>query len=246
MANTLKTNCPFTLTEYRALLKLAKSRFPFISYSGYKNYDSFILWRHDVEYNIREMDKLAEINSEEGIKATFFIQLHCNLYNFWEKENIDIFKNWIENGHDIGLHFDCGFYGDEVLKKIEELILKEKIFLENELETTVKSFAYHNPNENTLKYQENYCGLINTYNPDLFNGDVLYVSDSNGRWREKTIRDVLENKNILKVQVNSHDTWWTDERIPQIQKFENAISRHAKEQIEHYRNSSNIVVEDII
>lgn len=246
MANKLNTNCPFTLDEYRALIKLAKQRFKFISYSEYKNHDSFIIWRHDAEYSMREMNNLAIINTDEGIKSTFFVQLHCNYYNLWDKENTDTVRNWIKWGHDIGLHFDPEYYGPNVYQKIEKLISFESKLLEKIFETEITSFAYHNPNLEMLKYNENYCGLINTYNKDFFEGSVTYVSDSNGRWRERTIRDVLEDENIKKVQVNTHDTWWTNERIPQILKLENAFRRNAEEMIKFYRANALAVVDEII
>ncbi|RPI15679.1 MAG: hypothetical protein EHM58_13540 [Ignavibacteriae bacterium] len=246
MAKILKTNCPFTLTEYRALIKLAKKRFPFVSYTDYNNYDKFVIWRHDVEYCTTEMNKLAEINTEEGIKSTFFVQLHCNYYNFWDKANVKIFKSWVEKGHDIGLHFDCGFHGENVFEKIEELIGYEKNILENALETKVQSFAYHNPVPEALRRQDNYAGLINAYNKDLFKSDVMYVSDSNGRWRERTIRDVLEDENIKKAQINTHDTWWVDDRIPQIEKLEKALRKAAEDMITFYKENAKIVVKDII
>lgn len=245
MPKEIKTNCPFTLTEYRNLIKLAKKRFGFISYNEYKEHDKFILWRHDVEYSVDEMNTLAMINTEEGIKSTFFVQLHCIFYNFWDKINTGIFKDWLSCGHDIGLHFDCGYH-DMQFDKIEELISKEKTILEETFGTKIHSFAYHNPNEEILKYRENYSGLVNTYNKDFLGGNITYVSDSNGRWREKTLRDVLEDTNIIKVQANLHDTWWTNERIPQIKKLENALRRSAEEQIRIYKETANIVVEDII
>ena len=245
MPEEIKTNCPFTLTEYRNLIEIAKKRFPFISYKDYKKHDTFILWRHDVEYSVNEMNKLAEINTEEGIKTTFFVQLHCIFYNFWDKNNTGIFKNWLKWGHDIGLHFDCGYH-NSIFNRLEELILKEKAILEDSLETQIYSFAYHNPNPEILKYHHNYGGLINTYNKDFLNSDIIYVSDSNGRWREKTLRGVLEDNKVKKVQSNLHDTWWTNERIPQIKKLENALIKNAEEQIRIYKDTANIVVEDII
>lgn len=246
MAEILKTNCPFTLTEYRALIKLAKERFPFVSFAEYINHNSFVLWRHDVEYSTTEMDKLAEINTEEGIKSTFFVQLHCNFYNFWDNKNVKRFKNWVKNGHDIGLHFDCGFHGDKVFADVEKLIEYEKNIIENTLETKVQSFAYHNPVPETLKLQENYAGLVNAYNKDLFKSDVIYVSDSNGRWREKTIRDVLSDESVMKAQINTHDTWWTNERIPQIEKLENAFRQTGDDMIKLYKDTAIIIVKDII
>jgi hypothetical protein len=246
MPRVLETNCPFTLMEYRQLIGLAKERFPLIGYAEYKQYDSFVIWRHDVEYCVPQMSVLAKIDAEEGIKSTFFVQLHSELYNFWDQDTVSQIRQWVAWGHELGLHFDCGYFGDRVFADIETTLLFEKDLLEEIYGTTIASFSYHNPNSQSLKCQEDYGGLVNAYNKDFFNGPITYVSDSNGRWREKTIRDVLEDASTTKAQINTHDTWWTDERVPQIEKLEAAIMGGAKQKISNYRSYANVVVEDII
>jgi hypothetical protein len=242
----ISTNCPFTLDEYRSLVQLAKRRFPFVHYDEYGSYDSFVLWRHDVEFSVDEMNKLVEIDTEEGISSTLFIQLHWPAYNFWDKEVVNDVKRWITEGHQIGLHFDAGYYGDENLHRFEDLVLREKRIIEDIYQTKIAAAAYHAPSQMALTYQRNFGNLVNAYNKDLFGGNVVYVSDSNGRWREKTVRDVLEDPGVKKVQVNTHDTWWTNERIPQIQKLENAWRRQAEKHIKYYRDMAIVVVEDVI
>lgn len=246
MPRVLETNCPFTLSEYRQLISLAKERFPLIGYAEYKQHDRFVIWRHDVEYCVPEMSVLAKIDAEEGIKSTFFVQLHSELYNFWDQDTVNQIRQWVAWGHELGLHFDCGYFGDEIFAEIEETILFEKKLLEKIYGTVISAFSYHNPNTRSLQYQDNYGGLVNAYNKDFFNGPITYVSDSNGRWREKTIRDVLEDPNTTKAQINTHDTWWTDERISQIEKLEAAIMGGARQKIDNYRGYANVVVEDII
>jgi hypothetical protein len=242
----LETNCPFTLTEYRSLVRLAKERFPVIGYPDYKQHDSFVIWRHDVEYSVSEMSVLAKIDAEEGLKSTFFVQLHSDLYNFWDRNTVEQIGQWVEWGHDLGLHFDCGYHGDDVFADLDGALLFEKSLLEKTFHTSVASFAYHNPNAKSLRHQDDCAGLINAYNKDFFDGDIAYVSDSNGRWRDRTIRDVLEAADTRKAQVNTHDTWWTDERIPQIAKLEAAIMRGAQEKIDNYKAYANVVVSDLI
>jgi len=246
MPGVLKTNCPFTLTEYRQLIRLAKERFPLVGYAEYKQHESFVIWRHDVEYCVPEMSVLAGIDKEEGIKSTFFVQLHSELYNFWDQDTVSQIRQWVAWGHELGLHFDCGYYGSQIFADMEKTILSEKKLLEDIYGARIFSFSYHNPNNESLQYQENYGGLINAYNKDFFCGPITYVSDSNGRWREKTIRDVLEDPGTTRAQVNTHDTWWTDARIPQIEKLEAAIMRGARQKISNYRGYANVVVQDII
>ena len=242
----LPSNCPFTLTEYRELLRLAKRRFPVIGYPEYRQHERFVIWRHDVEYSVPEMSVLARIDAEEGVRSTFFVQLHSEFYHFWERETADHIRQWVAWGHALGLHFDCGYFGDSVFAEIESKILFEKKLLEDTFGTPIESFSYHNPDSRNLRHQTDYGGLVNAYNADFFNGPITYVSDSNGRWRERTVRDVLEDPKTTKAQVNTHDTWWTDERIPQIEKLEAAFLRDARHRIASYRKRANIVVTDVI
>ena len=228
------------------MIRLAKERFPLIGYAEYKQHERFVIWRHDVEYCVPEMSVLAQIDADEGIKSTFFVQLHSELYNFWDADTVRQIKQWVGWGHQLGLHFDCGYYGDEIFERIEETIEFEKNLLEEIYGAQIRSFSYHNPNSESLKYQGDYAGLVNAYNKDFFHGPIAYVSDSNGRWREQTIRDVLTDPRMTKAQVNTHDTWWTDERIPQIQKLEAAILNGARQKITNYRGYANVVVDDII
>ncbi len=243
---TIPCNCPFTLVEYRQLVRMAKQRFPVITYKDYRSHPRFVIWRHDVDLSVEEMHILAGIDTEEGIKSTFFVLLHCDSYNFWDPYVHSRIRQWIEWGHEIGLHFDCGFYGDEAFNRMEELIEFEKAILERVYSTKIHAFSFHDPTERILECQEDYAGLVNTYNRDFFNGPISYVSDSNGRWREKTVRDVLEDPSTTRAQINTHDTWWSDIRIPQVRKLESAFLRAAYERIERYRKCAKVVVEDVI
>ncbi len=228
------------------MIRLAKERFPLIGYAEYKEHERFVIWRHDVEYCVPEMSVLAKIDADEGIKSTLFVQLHSELYNFWDADTVKQIKQWVAWGHELGLHFDCGFHGDEVFDQIEATISFERKLLEEIYGAQILSFSYHNPNSESLRYQDDYAGLVNAYNKDFFHGAITYVSDSNGRWREQTIRDVLTDSRTTKAQINTHDTWWTDERIPQIEKLEAAILKGARQKITNYRGYANVVVEDII
>lgn len=208
--------------------------------------DSFIVWRHDVEYSVSNMHHLVEIDTDEQCVVTLFVQTHSDLYNFWDPETVAFVRQWIKWGHHIGLHFDCAYYGLQGLERLEELIGFEGGLLERIYDTEISAFSFHNPHGVILQYRDNYAGLVNAYNRDLFGGDVVYVSDSNGRWREKTIRDVLENPGTTRAQVNVHDTWWTNRRIPQIEKLESALRSAAERKIARYKQDAHVVVEDII
>ena len=49
---------------------------------------------------------LAKIENELGVKATYFLKLHSEFYNLFEKSIFEKVLKIIEFGHNIGLHFE--------------------------------------------------------------------------------------------------------------------------------------------
>ena len=97
----------FTFDKYRDLIRLAKKQHKFVSYDEFRNGVNCILWRHDVDYSIDNVLKLAQIEQEEGVMATYFIWLHSEFYNPLERKATAIIKEVLKCKHQIGLHFDC-------------------------------------------------------------------------------------------------------------------------------------------
>ena len=100
----------FTLLHYRELLSLAKQCFTFCFYKDFESLPNQLLWRHDIDFSIGNALVLAEIEAENNIQSTYFLLLHSPFYNLMDSRHLSIIKQIIALGHDIGLHFDPGFY----------------------------------------------------------------------------------------------------------------------------------------
>src|SRR6266513_2864721 len=100
----------FTRSNYRKLLGLAKQRYVFRSFENFIRGESFVLWRHDVDFSMHAAARLAEIEHDEGVQATYFVHLHNEFYNLLESTTWARLKRIIAQGHSIGLHFDAHFY----------------------------------------------------------------------------------------------------------------------------------------
>ena len=100
----------FTETSYRHQLQIIKNRWEFIDFPSYKSPGRVCLWRHDLDFSIQRAFRLAQIEAEEQIQATYFILLHSEFYNPLEKAQADLISRIIALGHNLGLHFDPGFY----------------------------------------------------------------------------------------------------------------------------------------
>ena len=128
----------FTEANYKVILETLLSKgykFVEFNYERITSDENIVIWRHDVDFSLNRSCKLAEIEAELGIKATYFIYVQSSFYNLFEPCQYEIIKRVNDLGHRIGLHFDHAFYtqskqiSDE--KEIEECALMEKEMLEN-------------------------------------------------------------------------------------------------------------------
>lgn len=237
MTNSTKYHfSDFTRENYRKLLRLAKSKYNFSQFTESQIADGSILWRHDVDYSPQSALKLAEIESQEGIKSTFFVLFHSEFYNLLEKVNIDCFKNISKLGHEIGLHFDASFFNVQDITSLEKYLNIESTFLGEILNEKIKAFSFHNPFEFELGCNENtYAGLINTY-AKRFHKEIGYCSDSNGYWRHKRLEDVLTEGEFRSLQVLTHPEWWQDEILSPKQRVLRCIEGRSEYVITNYEN----------
>ena len=237
--------CPFTLTTYRSLVRLAKDRFTFCDFETFEE-PRRIIWRHDLDISLHEMDVLARIDIEEGISSVIFVQVRSPFYNGLSDQARALFTEWLAGGLRIGLHFDWQFFMRD-LARVEDHLGREKALLEDLIDREVRCFSYHNPTDVILAYQDDMAGMVNAYHPRFFNyPGVRYISDSNGRWRDRNLREVLLDPAIERLQVNLHDTWWTEDRIPQVAKIDKAFLADATWKSTFYRDHANVVIDWVI
>lgn len=237
MTNSTKYHfSDFTRENYRSLLRLAKSKYKFINFTGSPIEDGSVLWRHDVDYSPQSALKLAKIENEEGVKSTFFLLLHSEFYNMLEKVNTECFKNISKLGHEIGLHFDASYYSIQNVESLEKYLTIESTFLGEILGIKIKAFSFHNPFEFELSCTENkYAGLINTY-ATRFHKEIGYCSDSNGYWRHSRLEDVLKDSKFKSIQILTHPEWWQDEVLSPKQRVLRCIEGRSEYVRSNYEN----------
>jgi hypothetical protein len=218
----------FTEDEYRRLLRVAKREYKFVSYAQIAFDQKFILWRHDVDSSLNRALRLAEIEQEEGVRATYFINPHCQFYNFLERSQLEIIRKIINLGHFIGLHFDSDFYGVKNEDELDVWVLREARVLEEWIGVKIETFSFHNPDSFLLSCErEAYGGVRNCYSAQ-FKASVPYCSDSNGYWRFRRLTDVLSNACDPCLQVLTHPEWWQVKRLyPRERIFRSIFGRAA-------------------
>ena len=218
-SNFIASDKDFTTDHYHELLILAKSKWNFVAYDNIQTEKKCILWRHDVDYSLNRAYKLAQIEKDVGVTATYFINPHSEFYNLAELSQFKLIKEIMTLGHHVGLHFDTLFYSGFTETELNNALKNEVGYFQWLLGVSPKVFSFHNPRAEHFRYQaETYAGLINCYS-QRFKSEIPYCSDSNGYWRFKRLKNFLNDSNDKCLQVLTHPGWWQDEVMPPRQRI---------------------------
>jgi hypothetical protein len=218
----------FTLGHYRELLRFAKRTYTFRSFNDYSLEERFVIWRHDIDFSISRSLIMAKLEKEENIRSTYYVQLHSEFYNTFEKSNVKQLQTIAKLGHRLGLHFDSHFFEIENEAQLDNCISSEASILRNLLQVPIESFSFHVTTPFTLSCKkESYGGLINVYS-EFFTSHVGYCSDSNGYWRHRRLKDVLIAAEDKSLQVLTHPGLWRDEVMSPLQRVKKSINERAE------------------
>jgi len=220
----------FTLDNYRELVALALGNgFVFSRYD-----DSFlsgtrqILWRHDVEFSPFVALEMAQIEAALGARSTFFFQLHGETYNVLERAVSDVVLQVLALGHSVGIHFDAHYYGVDSEQDLDRYLELDRGYFEAVFRTEIKVFSFHNTNPFILSCEKgSYAGMINVYSR-YFKENFSYCADSTGYWRYERLHDVLNDPEIAKLQVLTHDAMWSREVLSPRKRVFHSIDCNAQ------------------
>lgn len=220
----------FTFDNYKRLIQLAKTKgFQFILHKDeFVSERKDVIWRHDVEFEPLLALKMAEIEHEQGIQATFFFQMHSEYYNLFDVDYTKVFHEIRELGHHVGLHFDSHYWGISDEGQLDKYITLDKKYFEEALEVEIDTFSFHNTTpftQSCLEYK--YGGLINVYS-SFFKERYNYCGDSLGYWRFDRLEDVLNDDNVKHLQVLTHDANWNEEVLSPRKRFAKVMHDHAE------------------
>lgn len=172
-----------------------------------------VLLRHDIDLSIPSALEIASIEHSFSFKSTFFINIHSDFYNVFEKKSILTLKKIIDLNHSIGIHFDATYWGIKKETELENKLLLEKTIVKDFLGVEPTAFSFHNPTKEILLYDRDaYAGLKNAYSNDL-KKTYKYCSDSNGYWRHENMFDVVSKGNHNYLHLLTHPGWWRNDAI---------------------------------
>jgi hypothetical protein len=204
-----RENCTFTYDHLRATLVYAREAgYRFITYPEATAAPDgpAILLRHDVDHSPRMALRLATIENELGIHATYFI-LPTDQYNAIGME-LETFRGIAGLGHAIGIHYDPAFYRAHGLPHPGTALTDARMLAER-LGVPVLAGARHNP-EAPGERRADVSPLIDALRPDL-RARFRYLSDSCQHWREGCVCRAISAADRPSLQVLIHPEWWSED-----------------------------------
>ena len=222
--------CEFTLRHYcwvleRALassftiLPLGESQRPAL---GNKQ----IILRHDIDFSVEDAHRMAVLEHQIGVHATYCVLLHSPTYNIGESASYEGIRSIHALGHEIGLHYDMSFFQAAGISPLDG-IDSEIAFLSALLRQEIRSVSQHRPGTDGT-FGGAVSRYTDAYDPRLCK-EILYVSDSRRAWRAGCIHEYLDKAD--KIQVLIHPEWWEADKTLSRRETINRFQRERQNQI---------------
>jgi hypothetical protein len=228
----------FTKQGYRKILiTLKKAGYSFRKFSeiGYKNEPSVYL-RHDIDFSLSGAQVMANLEYDEGILSTYFLQLRSPFYNPHCEFTQQAVEELNRLGHDVALHIDLNIYSDNY---------SSGLIKEIKLLTSYFPFAYtgivslHRPSHmglNIEKLRRLHLPVPHTYENQFFE-DIKYISDSTGVWRyDHPIKsEAFASRKSMQLVI--HPVWWIMKGHSPTEKLGNLITERIDQSVKFLREA---------
>ena len=178
-------SCPFHLEHYTELLDAAKDggyRFSF--FEGAPT-DGDLILRHDVDLSLDAALRMAELEANAEVQATYFLMTQSVFYNLASPEGARAIKRLRDLGHRVGLH-----------------AVHPTVQLDERFDPIV---AWHNPEPRYMSTPIE--GAINVMEAPWFS-PATYRSDSNQVWRAGCPHEHLRAGLFRWLQLLTHPEIW--------------------------------------
>lgn len=178
-------SCPFDLKHYSELLEAARAGgYRFAFFEGEPS-DGDLILRHDVDLSLGAALRMAELESNAGVGATYFLMTQSVFYNLASSEGEQALARLRALGHRVGLH-----------------AIYPNAQLDDRFEPVV---AWHNPEPQYMSLPID--GAINVMQPPWFS-PATYRSDSNQVWRSGCPHEHLRAGLFRWLQLLTHPEIW--------------------------------------
>lgn len=200
----------FTLAGYGALLSdLNRRGYRCATFHDAKPSGRDLILRHDIDFSLNAALPMAETEAALGHAATYFVLIRSEMYNIHTPRARVCLATLLEQGHEVGLHFDASLYGDD-RDELERAASAECAVLEAATGCAVRVISFHRPARHLLDDDESLAGRVHAYQTRFFR-DMGYCSDSRGAWHHGNPLDHSAVKSGTALQLLTHPIWWTSE-----------------------------------
>jgi len=207
-----KDECCFSTSHLSNMLAESLPRRRFLRFREFhlgESSDNICLLRHDVDVSLEYAARLAAIEQNLGIPATFFVRLRAAGYNAHSQRSRVVLRSIEEAGGEIGLHYEGAING-EGLDKAWRRFLLEKAVLEDLVGRCI-GVALHTPRRCSAFAEEalREVGVLYDVSWQERFGALTFISDSNGTWHGGCLCEHLRTRAGLHALL--HPAWWVAE-----------------------------------
>lgn len=199
--------CDFSLRHFEEILSLVGERYRALAICEWTEVGKGsprVFIRHDVDHSLRLATQMARIEARRGVCATYFIQLHSDLYPAASPAGAAMVRELVDLGHEVGLHYDTGYYSSAE-RDLNAAFEADLALLSRLAGTPVVSAAKHNPIDTPASRDLAARVKFNPYS-SAFRKGLKYISDSSMKWREGCACEHLARGTELQVLL--HPLWW--------------------------------------
>ena len=205
-----------------------------------------VVLRHDMDVSPKRALRMAEIENEFGIRATYMVMTRPLLYSVEDKSSRDMLQQLINMGHEVGLHFDLDDnqrHRGHGIGSVEAKIYSACKQLESIIGQPVLSLSFHNPMPQFLRGPLTICGRVNAYSRELM---AWYVSDSKGCWRDGEPLPKLLSPDKSLLQLLVHPIWWGDKHMLPEDRLQDFFDGETKGQSTEYIKQFDAVLANVL
>jgi hypothetical protein len=199
----------WTLDDYRDLLAAIRGGGYRFSWFGEDPEPGRLFLRHDVDLTLDAAVRMAELEAEEGVTATYFLMTESIFYNLASSEGVAAAARLRELGHRLGLH-----------------AVHPNATLDDRFDPVV---SWHNPEPTYMS--EPIPGAVNAMEERYFSPHT-YRSDSNQRWRSGDPRDELRSGAFPWLQLLVHPAIWVYEGATMGQTMRTMLNAEKQRRLE--------------
>ena len=223
------TAAPFTFAYYRDILTVARRSYECCLFgdifSAAAQGRSLLLVRHDIDLSLTHALKMAVLEHEAGVPATYYVMVGGPLYDVYAPENRSALRALLELGHEVGVHSLAGERGGSQNDDMPAAVRAECDCLERILGQPVKSISFHRPIPEVVRGDRFVADRVNAYAADLMQ---VYLADSGGRWRIPNPVAELAAPRAPITQLLVHPFWWGEQHAEPFERVSAFLSAQTR------------------